>query len=170
MYFWRNALNVRLQFDQLRELGGKRSNPSPNISIVFDGKTHSSPKAIARAINRQFTARSAQQDRAIRRLMRNLHHHRRVDPSYRPFDERGVAAAIMKARSSTAQGPDGVTMLHLRHLSPHGLAFLPKILSVTLDTHFPFGPHALDCVERATRAFNVRKVLAGSSRYPGGHV
>ena len=28
----------------------------------------------------------------------------------------------------------------------------PKILSVTLDAQFTFGPHARDCVERASRA------------------
>ena len=34
---------------------------------------------------------------------------------------------------------------------------------MTLDTHFTFGPHACDCVERASRALNVMKALAGSS-------
>ena len=39
----------------------------------------------------------------------------------------------------------------------------PKILDVTLDTHFTFGPHARNCVERALWALNVMKALAGSS-------
>ena len=39
----------------------------------------------------------------------------------------------------------------------------PKILGVTLDTHFNIDPHAHDCVERASRALNVMKPLAGSS-------
>ena len=39
----------------------------------------------------------------------------------------------------------------------------PKILFVTLDTHFTFGPHARDCIERASRALNVMKALAESS-------
>ena len=38
-----------------------------------------------------------------------------------------------------------------------------KILGVTLDTHFTFSPHAHDCDERALRALNVMKALAGSS-------
>ena len=38
-----------------------------------------------------------------------------------------------------------------------------KILSATLDNHFTFGPYARDCVERAARALNVMKILAGSS-------
>ena len=37
------------------------------ISIAFEGKTHSSSKAIAQAFNRQFTACSAQHNRALSR-------------------------------------------------------------------------------------------------------
>ena len=39
----------------------------------------------------------------------------------------------------------------------------PKILGVTLDTHFTFGPHSRDWFERASRALNAMKALAGSS-------
>ena len=39
----------------------------------------------------------------------------------------------------------------------------PKILGVTLDTHFTFAPHARDCVERASRALKVMKATAGSN-------
>ena len=39
----------------------------------------------------------------------------------------------------------------------------PKILGVTLDTHFTFCPHARDSVDRPSRALNVMKALAGSS-------
>ena len=115
------------------QAGRQEVEPPPNISIAFDGKTHSSPNAIARTFNRQFTASSAQQDRAIRRLMRNIHHHHHlVDRSYRPFDVRGVAAAIRKAGSSAAQGPDGLTVLHVRHLGPHGLAFLTELFNLSV--------------------------------------
>ena len=39
----------------------------------------------------------------------------------------------------------------------------PKILGVTLDTHFTFGPQARDCVKRVLRALNLMKALAGLS-------
>ena len=38
-----------------------------------------------------------------------------------------------------------------------------KILGVTLDTYFPSALIPRDCVERAARALNVMKALAGSS-------
>ena len=57
------ASNPKRYWSLLRKLCGKMSNPQPNISIIsFDGKTHSSPKAIAQAFNRQFTVSSAQQE------------------------------------------------------------------------------------------------------------
>ena len=40
---------------------------------------------------------------------------------------------------------------------------IPKILGVTLDPHFTFGPLTRDCVEWASRALNIMKALAGSS-------
>ena len=104
--------------------GGKRSSPPPN-SIAFEKKKHSSSKAIAQAFNKQFTACSAQQDRALRRPMRG---HHLVDSSGRPFDERGVTAVILKADSSTAHGPDGLTVLY--HIGEHGLAFLTELFNL----------------------------------------
>ena len=89
-------------------------------------------KAIARAFTRKLTDCSAQQDWAIRRLMSDLHHHLRVVPSCRPFNERGITAAIRKASSSTAQGPDGLIMLHLCHLGAHGLAFLMELFNLSV--------------------------------------
>ena len=44
-------------------------------------------------------------------IRRNLHLNHRVDPTCRPFDERGIIAAIRKAGSSIAQGSNGLTML-----------------------------------------------------------
>ena len=46
------------------------------------------------------------------------------------------------------------------------LAIAPQKSNVTLftsDTHFTFGPHACDCAERASKALNVMKDLAGSN-------
>ena len=39
----------------------------------------------------------------------------------------------------------------------------PKILGVTVGTHFTFGPNTRNCVERVSRALNVMKALAGFS-------
>ena len=39
----------------------------------------------------------------------------------------------------------------------------PKILGVTLDIHFTDSPHTRNCVNRAAKALNIMKALAGRS-------
>ena len=95
-------------------------------------KTHACSNAIVRAFNSQFTDCSVPQDQTLRRLMSKIYHHPRVDPSYRPFDERGVASAIKKAGSSTDQGHDRLTLLHLRHQGTYGIAFLTELLNLSV--------------------------------------
>ena len=73
--------NPKCYWSLLCKLVGNRSSPPPNISIVFEGKTHSSLKAIAQAFKRHFIACSAQHNQALKRLMRDLHRHHRVEPS-----------------------------------------------------------------------------------------
>ena len=84
---------------------------SKHLNWLWRKKKHSSPKAIARVFYRQFTASFVHQDRAIfRRLLQEGHNHLLVDHHYCPFDERGVAVAVKKVVSSTAQWPDGLTV------------------------------------------------------------
>jgi len=125
--------NPRRYWSLLRKLSGKRSSPPPNISIEFDGKTHAGSKSIAKAFTKQFTNIAPhRQDPAMRRLMREVHRLHRLDSSFRPFDVRGVSQAIRKAGSSTASGPDGLTILHLQHLGASGLAFLTELFNLSV--------------------------------------
>ena len=63
----------------------------------------------------------------FRRVMMEIHPSPHpVNPSFRPFEER------RKAGSSTAQGPDGLTVLHLRHLREHGLGFLTELFNLSV--------------------------------------
>ena len=98
--------------------------PRATFAPAQAGKTHSSSKAKAQDFN------SAQHHWVLRRRMRDLHRHK-VDPSYRPFDESGVVAAIKKAGSSSAAlGIDGLTVFHLHHLGEQLLTSqLPELTS-----------------------------------------
>ena len=44
----------------------------------------------------------------------------------------GVGVAIRKVGSSVAQGPDGLTVLPIRRLGDHGLAFLTELLNLSV--------------------------------------
>ena len=80
-------------FFLMRELSGKRSSPPPNMTIAFDRKIHFSPKAIAKAFNRQFSGSFVQEKRTLRKLIREVRNQHLVVPNYRPFDEWGITAS-----------------------------------------------------------------------------
>ena len=67
----------------------------------------------------------------------NLHRkikRRPLDPSFPPFTNRQVRSALDGSGNSTAPGPDDLTILHLRHLGPHGLAYLTHTLNLSIAT------------------------------------
>ena len=56
------------------------------------------------------------------------------------FDERGVAAAIRRAGSSTAQGPDVLAVLDLYHLGERDMAFLTELFKLSVaEVDIPVG-------------------------------
>ena len=67
-----HTTNRNRHWSLLRKLGRIRSRPPPNISNTFEGKPHSSSKAIAEPFNGQFTTCSVQPDRTRRRLMKDV--------------------------------------------------------------------------------------------------
>ena len=95
-------------------------------------------------------------DRPLRRLTRD---HHCVDPTCRPFDERGIAAAIRKAGSSTAQGSDELTVLHLRHIRELGLAFLTELVNLSVT--------GVDIPEIEKNSFIILILKAGKPRDQG---
>ena len=132
-----HATNPKRYLSPLCKLEGKRSSLLKKISISSERKPHSSSKAIAQAFNGQFTACFVQHDRALRRFTRDLHRHHHVGPSFRPFNETDVAAAIRKAGSYTTQGTDGLTVLH-PHFSKGFSGFnqqkyLSRIIAIPVD-------------------------------------
>ena len=45
-----------------------------------------------------------------------------------------VKLAIAAANNSSARGPDGLTVLHLKHLGPRGIQFLTRIFNISVST------------------------------------
>ena len=115
------------QASLLRKLGGKRSSPPPSREKLYPARRQLHKPSTGSLF--QPTGPSTQN---FRRLVRNVHRHPLVGQSFRPFDKRGVAAAIRKMGSSTGLGSDGLTMVHLHHLGEHGLAFLTELFNLSL--------------------------------------
>ena len=86
-------------------------------------------------INSQFTAITTHRSEPeTRKLIRRIHRRHKLDASFSPFSPDSVAAAIKSSRNSTAEGPDQITMLHLKHLGQAGITFLCKIFNNSVRT------------------------------------
>ena len=122
-------------FRLLRSLSGKSTNPPPNQPINFDNKPYTKASAIASRFTKQFTCiKTHRQDPATRKIYRKIHKRHKLDPDFRPFNERQVQEAIKTASNSTATGPDDMSNLHLKHLGPSGISYLCKIFNLSISS------------------------------------
>ena len=119
----------------LRSLCGKKQNSPPNQPINFNDRPFTKHSSIARKFNKQFSSVSThRQDPNSRRVIRNIHRRHKLDPHFTPFTPNQVVATIRLCRNSTATGPDGITILHLKHLGPSGISFLTEIFNQSISS------------------------------------
>ncbi len=111
----------------------KGGDSSPNQAISFGDRSVTETSKIASCFNRLFTApvrhRSSPATRKLRRKIR-----RRTLADAPSFSPEEVSVAIKRAKASKAFGPDGLTMLHLRHLGPRGSAYLAALFNLSLSS------------------------------------
>jgi hypothetical protein len=55
-----------------------------------------------------------------------------LDHSFQPFTAALTISAIEKLSNSTAKGPDGLNLLHLKFLGPLGIKYLTKIYNLSI--------------------------------------
>ena len=95
------------------------------------------PKQIAQAFCKQFTTppdleaiqRLKRPSRRLRRTTRNIP----IDHTLLLFTPEMVAEAIRGSGTSTACGPDGLNILHLRNLGDSGITFLCTLYNLSLS-------------------------------------
>jgi len=121
-------------FSLIKSISGKSSPIPPNQPITFGNKTFSKPKSTANAFAKQFTSHFTHKTNpSTRLLIRNIHSQHPLDNSFTPFDSSLVQEAISNSSNSTSIGPDGLTILHLKHLGPYGLCYLTKLYNLSLQ-------------------------------------
>ena len=134
--------NVKRFWNTIRSLSGKRAKIPPNQPISFslnDGppKTCTKPTAVAKYFNKQFTSVTAHsRDPDLRHTLRRVKRTHNLDHSYTPFTAANTAAVIHQCKNSTATGPDGLTILHLKKLGPTGIQYLSHIFNLSLFFEF----------------------------------
>ena len=116
----------------IKSLNNKPQQPD-NQGIYFDNKGTTDAKKIANKFNQQYTPPSnkkpLQQLRKTLRSMKRRSRHQHV-----VFTPAQTLAAIKKAKSSKALGPDGLSPIMLKNLGPHAINFLTEIFNKCMAT------------------------------------
>ena len=115
-------------------LSGKQSHNSPNKCVRFVDKTYQDPKMIANKFTLQFSPTPIRLtgDKSKRKLKRQFHQLLLTGtPSFTPADAK---EAIRLAKSSTAIGPDGMSILHLKKLAQGAINYLTHIFNLSIST------------------------------------
>ncbi|KAF2358165.1 Reverse transcriptase domain [Trinorchestia longiramus] len=89
---------------------------------------------MAQSFCRQFTiVTHFLRNKSSRKIFRSIHKFHPSDRSFPPFTVDQTREAIKKSGTSTAVGPDNLTILHIRHLGPSGISYLTKTFNLSLS-------------------------------------
>jgi hypothetical protein len=116
----------------LKSLSGENARPSPNQSISFKGKVFTKAPAIACNFCNFFTKTVPHKsDPRTRKVICSLKAKHKLDTTFAPFTSTDTLKAINAAKSSSATGPDGLTVIHLKQLGHYGLAYLTALFNLS---------------------------------------
>ncbi|KAF2350571.1 Reverse transcriptase domain [Trinorchestia longiramus] len=107
---------------------------TPNQPITFGNRVTTSNPIIAQSFCRQFTiVPQFRRNKSSRKIFRSIHKLHPLDQSFPPFTANQTREAIKKSSTSTAAGPDNLTILHFRHLGPSGISYLTNTFNLSLS-------------------------------------
>jgi hypothetical protein len=89
------------------------------------------PSEIAEKFNRQYVP-SRKSNPLTRLVQRQIHKIHPIDHSFSLFTTALTEEALMKSSSSTATGPDGLTLLHLKHLGLAAISYLTDVFNLSV--------------------------------------
>ena len=138
---WRRGLDsvsgtqdTRPLWRLIAKMSNKKPRTPPNQPITFQNRQITDHHKIAYAFCKQFASTIRHTtDPAARRIKRQLQRNHPIDHTYSPFTTDLTQKAIKISSSSIATGPDGLTMLHLKHLGPRGVQYLTDLFNLSLQ-------------------------------------
>ena len=111
--------NSRKYWKIFNNLSGKRPHQDPNQPISFNNQVYTKPQSIATHFCNQFTRPMPHRPSPqTRQILKQIHRQHPLDHSSDAFTTAQVEHAIKSSSNTTASSPDGLTILHLRHLGP----------------------------------------------------
>ena len=120
----------------IKALDNKTSKQRRNQPIKFKGKkrkkTFTSAKDLAHRFNKQFTTpRPHTTSQAYRTITKSIQNRSLED--HPTITTTQVIKALKKAKNSKATGPDGITMIHLKHLGPKAIEHLTSTFNLSIS-------------------------------------
>ena len=106
-------LNPSRYWQLLKNLSRKRVSAPSNQPITFGDKTMT--KTLSILI-----------------IYKNLKINNPLDRSFTPFSDSDVINAIKASKNLSAAGPNGLTMLHLKHLGSKGIRYLTHLYNLSV--------------------------------------
>ena len=124
---WDHRRNTSTYWNTIHGLAHKRPTQQDNNSITLKNNTHSNPKDITSAFNKQFVNTIPHKTNTTNRKILRLH------PTQIHITTEQVQAAIKSSKKNNSTGPDNIIIKHLKHISKLGLKYLTNIYNAALN-------------------------------------
>ena len=127
--------NPKAYYSFIRNSTGKRIPIPENQPISFGGYVCADKKKIADNFCRQYTSIGLHDSckfKDKRTIIKELKVAHPLNPSFRPFSADDVREAILSSSNSTAEGPDGLTHLHLKHFGQKAIEYLTELYNLSV--------------------------------------
>ena len=116
-------------------MSGKKARMPHSQPLIFNNEQFTNDHKIAIFFANKFTTAIPHiSDPAARCVKLQLLSNHSIDPTLSIFTAEHVVKVIKQCSDSIAAGPDGLMMLHLKHLARRGYEFLTQLFNLYLQS------------------------------------
>lgn len=115
----------------------KPQHTKDNNIIKFDNIPIDDPKKCAKYFNKQFTKDPSPKNKRKFNNYSTLNRTNRTQDSNIEIPQSELELAIKKVKSPKAIGPDGISVIMLKHLGQTGIQYLTKMFNLSLSELIP---------------------------------
>ena len=120
--------NLKQYWTKIRAIQkSKDPEPNPPPKISLDGKIPSEMETAMKLVCYYAEVSKGKPKREDRRIVRSTKSSKIVSSQFNPFTKADVRNAIASSKNTSACGPDGISIYHLRNLGEKGLQLLTNI-------------------------------------------
>ena len=130
---WDSRHNTHILLKTIHGLSNRAPLHTLNRAITFSNKIATTPKHIANGFTQQFTNTVKHATHKTNRYTNRETH--KIQGYNITLTTIQVQEATKQGKNNNSQGPDKLSIRHLKHIGPLGLAFLTSMLKSALNTN-----------------------------------